>query len=223
MISLSWALEELNNVSNVLFSHKTECKIETENFRDSSWVCFYISLKFMSKIKHECRSNWIWMPNKNDYFTEFLYFKLFITRFLVSTPQYKVCVFWNSGRVGFTKEFAACFLHNYVWIIYLKSWLIQILFQPPLISSPMNMVRSNKIDKQLQTRNKTTPKVTNICIANCRILLVKLGFMPNVLAGCIPCWTILRIFALFFVLWVHILCFHRYQANLMKMTNFLRN
>eukprot|EP00090_Calanus_glacialis_P001956 TRINITY_DN11459_c0_g1_i1.p1 TRINITY_DN11459_c0_g1~~TRINITY_DN11459_c0_g1_i1.p1 ORF type:complete len:1431 (-),score=227.73 TRINITY_DN11459_c0_g1_i1:552-4844(-) len=30
--------------------------------------------------------------------------------------------------------------------------------QPPLISSPMNMVRSNKIDKQLQTRNKTTPK-----------------------------------------------------------------
>jgi len=53
--------------------------------------------------------------------------------------------------------------------------------QPPLISSPMNMVRSNKIDKQLQTRNKTTPKVTNICAGNCRILPVKLTFMPNLL------------------------------------------
>ena len=188
------------------------------------------TMKNVSKPKHKCRSNWLlntltsnWMPNKIDSFSMFLYCKLFITRFLVSISQYKVCIFWNSGRVWFMKEFTACFLHNYVSIIYLKTWLIQILFQPPLISSPMNMVRSNKIDKQLQTRNKTTPKVTNICIWNCRILLVKLSFMPNVLADCIPCWRIPRIFALFFVLWVHILCFHRYQANLMKMMNFRGN
>ena len=33
------------------------------------------------------------------------------------------------------------------------------LFQTPVISSPMNFARTDKIDKQLQTRGKTTPKV----------------------------------------------------------------
>ena len=113
--------------------------------------------------------------------TMFKDFNLYIHGFFVSIGQWKVCMFLNTGRVKFMKEFIACFLPDYVLIIYLQTWLIQILFQPPLISSPMNMVRSNKIDKQLQTRNKTTPKVTNICAGNCRILPVKLTFMPNLL------------------------------------------
>ena len=35
-----------------------------------------------------------------------------------------------------------------------------LIFQQPLISSPMNLARTDKIDKQLQTRSKTTPKVS---------------------------------------------------------------
>ena len=42
-----------------------------------------------------------------------------------------------------------------------------LIFQQPLISSPMNLARTDKIDKQLQTRNKTTPKVSLMWYLEC--------------------------------------------------------